>query len=89
MPREKYMTRMQRLYLVDPALSGEADIDHCGTVQEEQYERPVHFLYSSDDSFLKQTFTLLGRTSALFKVFRCGPKRRFSFWCDGGPRWET
>lgn len=54
------MTRMQRLYLVDPALSGEADIDHCGTVQEEQYERPVHFLYSSDDSFLKQTFTLLG-----------------------------
>ena len=59
------MTRMQRLYQVDSALSDEADIDHCGTVQEKQLERPVHFLYSSDDSLLKQTFTLVGRTSAL------------------------
>ena len=33
------MTPMQRLYLVDPALIGEADIDHCGTVQEEQFYR--------------------------------------------------
>jgi hypothetical protein len=66
MPREKYMTRMQRLYLADPALIGEAVIDYCGTDQEEQFERTVHFSCSSSDSLLKQTFTLVGRLSALF-----------------------
>jgi hypothetical protein len=65
MPRAKYMTGMQRLSPLDLALSGEVDIDHRRTVQEGEQEGPVHFPCSSNDSLLKQTFTLVGRTEAL------------------------
>ena len=75
MPRAKYMTRMQRLYPGDSALSGEVDIDHCRTAQKKQYERPVRFLCSSDDSILKQTFNLLERTSAPSRIVDLYAKR--------------
>jgi hypothetical protein len=37
----------------------------------------------------KLPLTKKASKSGMFKVFRCGPERRFSFWRDGGPRWET
>jgi hypothetical protein len=37
----------------------------------------------------KRPLKQMPRRATLFKVFRCGPERDFSSWCDGGPRWET
>jgi hypothetical protein len=37
----------------------------------------------------KRPLTKKASKSGMFKVFRCGPERDFSSWCDGGPRWET